>query len=387
MDCAHYDAHRCRSCSWLEVARPDQLAAKQAEVRALLEPLGDPEWLPPVAGPEAGFRNKAKMVVAGTVDSPTLGILDERRAGVDLRDCPLHTDGLRATLPVLADFVTTAALTPYDVTSRRGELKHLLVTESPDGELMVRFVLRSYEPVPRIRKHLPTLLALLPGVRVVSVNLQPEHKAVLEGEQEQVLHGETLPMRVNGLTLHLRPQSFFQTNTEVAAALYRQAAAWVDEVLPGPGRVWDLYCGVGGFALHLARPGREVSGLEVSAEAVASARTSAEEAGLADVSFEAGDATAYVLGALDGPDSRSAPDLVVVNPPRRGIGPELASRLEASGVEHVVYSSCSPASLARDLAAMPSLRPVRARLLDMFPHTAHAEVLVLLSRDPAAAPD
>lgn len=377
MDCAHYDAHRCRSCSWLDVARPDQLEAKSRHVRELLDPFAPPggtRWFPPVAGPDSGFRNKAKMVVAGSAAAPTLGILDRRLAGIDLRDCPLHSPGLQAALPVLADFVTRAAISPYDVAQRRGELKHLLVTESPDGELMVRFVLRSQEPLTRIRKHLPTLLGTLPGIRVASVNLQPDHKAVLEGEQEIVLLGETLGMRVNGLTLHLRPQSFFQTNTEVAAALYRRAAEWVDELDPGPEEIWDLYCGVGGFALHLARPGRRVLGIEVSAEAVASARSTCGDAGLTGVAFEAGDATARVLA------SDHAPDLVVVNPPRRGIGPELAGWLESSSVPHVVYSSCRAETLARDLAGMPSLRPVRAQLLDMFPHTSHYEALVLLER-------
>ncbi|WP_114422833.1 23S rRNA (uracil(747)-C(5))-methyltransferase RlmC [Nocardioides houyundeii] len=376
MDCAHYDAHRCRSCTLLEVPRADQLAAKTRQVQALL-PDPDLEWQPPVVGPGERFRNKAKMVVGGTADAPTLGILDAAGSGIDLRDCPLHSAGLQAALPLLAAFISTAAIAPYDVTARRGELKHLLVTESEAGELMVRFVLRSQEPVTRIGKHLPGLLAALPRLRVVSVNLQPEHKAVLEGEREIVLHGSTLAMRVNDLTLHLRPQSFFQTNTEVAASLYRQAAAWVAELLPvgetAPAQVWDLYCGVGGFALHLARPGLAVTGVEVSAEAVASARTSARELG-APAEFVAADATAWALA-----QDRS-PDLVVVNPPRRGIGPVLAGWLEDSGVRHVLYSSCNAESLARDLAAMPSLRPRRAVLLDMFPQTRHYEVLVLAER-------
>lgn len=370
MDCAHFDAGRCRSCFLLDVTRPAQLARKEAHCRSLLP--ADVEWRPSVVGPESGFRNKAKMVVGGSLDAPTLGILSPDGLGVDLRDCALHTDGIQAALPVLADFVRTAGLTPYDVNSRRGELKHVLVTESPDGELMVRFVLRTTEAVPRIRKHLPALLQALPSARVVSVNLQPEHKAVLEGPTELHLTAQrSLPMRVNGLTLHLRPQGFFQTNTGIAAALYRQAAAWADEV--GPSSVVDLYCGVGGFALHLARPGRSVVGVEVSEEAVRSARAAAEEAG-SDARFEVGDASGWS-------SAPGTPDLVVVNPPRRGLGPELSQELERSGVGHVLYSSCRAETLARDLAAMPSLRPRRAVLLDMFPHTDHYEVLALLARD------
>ncbi len=381
MDCHHFRIGECRSCVWLDRPYADQLAAKQQRVAELLGDLV-PRWLPPVASAEEGFRNKAKLVVAGTASAPTLGILDPRGLGVDLRDCGLHQPGLAAVLPVLAEFVGRAAVTPYSVAERHGELKHLLVTESPDGELMVRFVLRSAESVDRIRKHLPWLREAAPRVAVVSVNLQPEHKAVLEGPEERVLTGSgTLRMRVNDVALHLRPQSFFQTNTEVAAALYRHARELVAEA--DPASVWDLYSGVGGFALHVATgPGgssRDVVGVETSAEAVAAASATAAELGLDGVRFVAGDATAYAVGA----ESAAAPELVVVNPPRRGIGPELAGWLERSSVRHVLYSSCNATTLARDLAAMPSLRVRSARLLDMFPHTDHHEVLVLATRTRA----
>jgi len=375
MQCSYFDAARCLSCTHMGKPYDEQLAGKQLHCQTLLSDHMSLEWLPPVASRESGFRNKAKMVVTGNFDLPTLGILRPDGRGVDLRDCPLHTPGIQQALPVLADFVGRARLEPYDLSTRRGELKHLLVTESPAGELLVRFVLRSTESLARIRKHLPALHEALPGLAVASVNLQPEHKAVLEGEREVLLTEQsTLPMRVNDVTLHLRPQSFFQTNTEVAASLYRIGRDWVAQA--DPASVWDLYCGVGGFALHVADPAgrRRVTGIEVSAEAVASAGQSRDEAGLADVRFEAGDATAYALAA------GAPPDLVVVNPPRRGIGAELAGWQERSGVRHVLYSSCNAQTLAKDLDAMPSLRPVRGQLLDMFPNTAHYEVLTLLER-------
>ena len=373
MHCSYFDAGACRSCTLMGVPHAEQLAGKDRSCRELLAGHTDLRWLPPVAGPEAGYRNKAKMVVGGTVGAPTLGILDADGHGVDLRACGICSPGLRSALPALAAFVTRASLTPYDVPSRTGELKHVLVTESPDGALMVRLVLRSREPLARVRKHLPALLASLPQVHVVTVNLQPAHAAVLEGEEEIVLtEASTLRMRLPGADLHLPPQSFFQTSSTIAAALYREAAQWVAGLAPTS--VWDLYCGVGGFALHLAAPGRSVTGIETSAEAVSGARTSAREAGRGEVRFEVADATSFALAAA-GP-----PDLVVVNPPRRGTGPELAGWLETSGVRHVLYSSCNAVSLARDLAAMPSLRPRLGRVLDMFPQTSHYEVLVLLER-------
>lgn len=372
MHCPYFDAARCLSCTLLGQPYADQLAGKQRHCEEMLAEHTGLRWLAPVRSVDAGFRNKAKMVVSGTVEQPSLGILDAAGFGVDLSDCPLYPASLQAAFPALAAFITRARLEPYDLVRRAGELKYVLVTQSPDGELMVRFVLRSQEPVARIRKHLPALQESLPQLRVVSVNLLPEHKAVVEGEREILLtEQETLRMEVNGIDLHLRPQSFFQTNTAVAAALYRQARTWVDE--REPTSVWDLYCGVGGFALHVARPGRVVTGVETSPEAVVSAQTSARQTGLRDVHFHAGDATAFALEA-------TPPDLVIVNPPRRGIGPVLAGRLEESTVRHVVYSSCNAESLARDLRAMPSLRPRQAQVLDMFPNTTHYEVLVLLER-------
>ncbi|UUZ60061.1 hypothetical protein [Nocardioides sp. B-3] len=165
------------------------------------------------------------MAVGGTASAPTLGILDREHHGVDLRDCGLHSPGLSSALSVVADFITKADLAPYDVKTRSGELKHVLLTESPDGELMLRLVVRSTADEARVRKHLPWLLSSLPALRVVSLNIQPSHAAVLEGVREIVLTPDTaLPMRLEGLELALRPQGFFQTNTFVAAALYARPA-------------------------------------------------------------------------------------------------------------------------------------------------------------------
>lgn len=377
--CAYFDSGVCRSCTLLDVPYTAQLSGKQARARELIDGFGPVEWHEPVASDAAGFRTKAKLVVGGTSDAPTLGILDAELHGVDLRGCPIVAPAISAVLPALAAFITTARLIPYDVPNRRGELKYLIITANARGELMLRFVLRSTESVLRIRKHLPALRAELAQLRVATVNLLPEHKAVLEGDDELALTDETaleLPFD-DGPTLRLLPRSFVQTNEGVAAQLYRAGSAWASELEPSS--VWDLYCGVGGFALHLAAPGRAVTGVELSPDAVASATMAAESAGL-DADFFATDATAWAR------QQASAPDLVVVNPPRRGIGPELASWLESSGVTDVLYSSCNAESLARDLALMPSLKPNRAQLFDMFPHTTHYETLVLLRRNDEAAP-
>ncbi|GED00009.1 23S rRNA (uracil(747)-C(5))-methyltransferase RlmC [Kocuria varians] len=377
VECGYYERDLCHSCTVIEVPYDQQLARKQQLVRDLVDPLGAPRWLTPVASAESGFRNKAKMVVAGTVGAPTLGILD-RGAGVDLRDCPLYPEPVTLAIHGLAEFVTRVRLLPYDVAKRRGELKHVIVTGDPRGRLMVRFVLRSERQLPKIRENTDLLRELVPAADVVSVNLQPEHKAVLEGPREILLtEQEELVVEVNGIGLRVRPRSFFQTNTAVTERLYAQVRDWVDAA--DPATVWDLYCGVGGFALHAAGPTRTVVGTEISPEAVASAQDTARAMGLPErgpgsVRFVADDAAA-VPAELSG-----TPDLVVVNPPRRGLDAPLCAWLEESSVRHVVYSSCNAKTLARDLALMPSLAPVEARLFDMFPHTGHYEAAVLLRR-------
>ncbi|WP_084039340.1 23S rRNA (uracil(747)-C(5))-methyltransferase RlmC [Demequina sp. NBRC 110053] len=378
--CEYHAAGLCFSCTLIDEPYSRQVADKQRAIAALIDPLAPGlRWLEPRLSEQLGFRTKAKMVVAGTVDEPTIGILAADGSGQDLRDCPLYPPALSSAFAPLAAFVTRARLEPYSVPLRTGELKHVLVTVAPDGDLMVRWVLRSTEALARVRKHLPWLLEQLPRLAVASVNVLPEHKAVVEGEREIVLtERETLAMTVNGIDLHLRPQSFFQTNTEVAAALYRQAGAWLEAV--SPDSLWDLYCGVGGFALHCAAAGREVVGVEVSEQAVASAqrsrdeRLAADDATMESVTFVADDAVGWASR------QRGAPAAIVVNPPRRGLGEELSRRLEESGAEAIVYSSCNATTLARDLAWMPSYAAREARLFDMFPHTAHGEVAVLLER-------
>ena len=429
LPCAHFDAGRCRSCTLLRVRTQTRLTRLQEELAQLLDPFAEAAspWRSPVRSPEAGFRNRAKMVAGGTAQDPTFGLLDDEGHGVDLSDCPLYPPAIHAVLAALPPLIRRAQVSPYDVNRRRGELKHVLVTAAPSGEVMVRFVLRTHKPVPRLAEHVGLLTKSVAAagfeVRVVTANLQPEHAAVLEGPTEVPIAGDDALTVVQGrIPLRVLPQSFLQTNTSVASQLYLQVAQWVDDAeaaSPRPAEdpfvVWDLFCGVGGFALHCARPAgdtsRRVIGVETSAQAVASATRTAGELGLA-AEFTTADATLFattavaaadpsasdsdsatvdttsadsVPGTTDAPTTLPAPHLLIVNPPRRGLGRQLTDWIESSGISDVVYSSCNPQTLARDLAAMGSYRIVEARLLDMFPHTAHAEVVVRLVRSDADA--
>ncbi|ELY4374404.1 23S rRNA (uracil(747)-C(5))-methyltransferase RlmC [Cronobacter sakazakii] len=375
MHCALYDAGRCRSCQWIEQPLDTQLAAKMTDLQTLLAGLPVGEWGAPVSGPEQAFRNKAKMVVSGSVEKPLLGMLHRDGTPVDLTECPLYPASFYAVFAALKPFIARAGLTPYNVARKRGELKYLLLTQSTlDGGLMLRFVLRSKEKLEQLRAALPGLLAELPQLKVVTANIQPVHMAIMEGDEEIWLtQQQALAESFNGVPLWIRPQSFFQTNPTVASALYATARDWV-RALP-VNHMWDLFCGVGGFGLHCATPEMTLTGIEIAPEAIASARASAQALGLRNVHFQALDSTDFATG------QQAVPDLVLVNPPRRGIGKALCEYLSHMAPRYIIYSSCNAQTMAKDIRELPGYRIARVQLFDMFPHTAHYEVLTLLVRE------
>jgi len=368
MYCPSFVSGQCNSCSLINIPYQQQLAAKQQQLSLMLPPLN---WLAPQASETAGFRNKAKMVVSGSADAPVLGIMQQDQ-GVDLTDCLLYPAPFQEAFAHIHAFIVLARLQPYDILQRRGELKYVLLSHSETGGWMLRFIMRSQHHLAAIRKHLPGLLASWPALSVVTVNIQPVHQAVLEGEQEFVLtEHQMLRQQLNNVALYLQPQSFFQTNSQVAAALYQAARDWVAPL--DVKRVWDLFCGVGGFALHLADGERQVTGIEISAPAIACASRSAAELGV-NIDFRALDASAFAQAAVQ------TPELLVVNPPRRGLGAALCARISQLMPAWLLYSSCNPKTLAQDLAQLSMYQPLQGQLFDMFPHTEHAEVLVLLRR-------
>ena len=374
MHCALYDAGRCRSCQCLELPLTQQLADKMANLRELLAGHPAARWLTPVSGPETAFRNKAKMVVSGSVERPLLGMLHRDGTPEDLTDCPLYPPSFEPVFAALKPFIARAGLTPYNVARKRGELKYLLLTESQQGGMMLRFVLRSAAKLAQLRAALPWLQQQLPQLKVITANIQPVHMAIMEGEQEIFLSDQqALAENFNGVPLWIRPQSFFQTNPTVASQLYATARDWV-RALP-VNHMWDLFCGVGGFGLHCATPQMRLTGIEIAPEAIACAKQSAAQLGLTNLHFQALDSTQFATHEDD------IPQLVLVNPPRRGIGAELCDYLSRMAPPYIIYSSCNARTMAADIDRLQGYRVERVQLFDIFPHTAHYEVLTLLVRE------
>lgn len=378
LNCDYYEQGICRSCTQITLDYAEQCKQKQQLVESSLSSNESICWLPIVTSRIQGFRNKAKMVVSGHLQSPILGIMDRQYQAYDLVNCQLYPNELKATFEPIRHWIQQTKLMPYDVVKRQGELKYVIVSiDEHTKALMCRLVLRSTQQLANIRVALPSLMQAIPTLAVVSVNIQPLAAAIVEGEQEILLSEQAvLTHWVNGLPLHCHPRSFFQTNTQVAAALYRQAQSWIADIQPK--QLWDLFCGVGGFALHAAQVIQgKVTGIEINADAIHSAQSSANALGLAErLSFRALSATDFAHKA-----STTSPDCIIVNPPRRGIGTELCRWISNSTATHLIYSSCNAQSLSKDIQLLTAFKAVKAQVFDMFPHTHHAEVLVLLVRN------
>lgn len=386
MQCAHFDAGRCRSCQWLALPYAEQLAQKQHALQQLLVQQPEFTLLPAYASAEAEFRYKAKMVVLGSAKSPELGIVNEQGQEVDLTDCPLYPAAFLSVFADIKRFIQLVDLTPYQVAERRGELKFILLSQSlHSGHFMLRFVLRSKNHLARIQKYLPQLLQWQPTLSVVSVNLQPAPAALLEGAEEIMLStSHLLREQLNEVPLYLTPQSFFQTNPELAARLYQTAANWAWQLVQqgeSITRIWDLFCGVGGFGLHLGSMLRhkaffepELVGIEIAQAAITSAQAAAKELGLKHVTFQALDSAAFAQAA------ELAPDLLVVNPPRRGLGQPLCQDITRLAPRWIIYSSCNAKTQAADLQYLSGYRVVQVQLFDFFAHSNHSEVLMLLQK-------
>ncbi len=375
MQCDYYQQKKCSSCHWIEIPYPVQLEKKQNQLVKKLAAFNPLETYPAFASKDTAFRNKAKMAVIGTVEKPVLGMLHNHVA-VDLCDCPLYSSDMQNVLKLVRTYIRKQALVPYNINKKTGELKFVIVTQS-DAGFMLRFVLRSHKFVEKIRASLDQLYQKIHNLLVVSVNIQPQHAAILEGEEEVVLsENDAMPIHLNDVPLFIKPKSFFQTNTDIAKNLYQTASDWVAEL--NSNSIWDLFCGVGGFGLHCVKSQNAntmaLTGIEINQDAIACATKSANLMGFEHLAFESFDATNYALA------QNEVPDLVLLNPPRRGAGADLMTYLNQIEPNYLLYSSCNLTSLADDLQMLSKYTVTKMQLFDMFPHTAHMEVLVLLSK-------
>ncbi len=368
--CGYYNESQCKSCDLIEHTYPEQITLKQKKLLDSLQGLNVPEPLRPVTSKQTHFRNKAKLVVSGTVDNPIIGIL-----GSELLDCPLHLEKINDLLPALNNFITAANLLPYDISQRTGELKGLILFHGEaTNETYLRFILRSKEALDRIKKHQSSLLSAFPHLKCISINIQPIPHAILEGEEEiftteknSILH------RLGEITLRLGPRAFVQTNQAVASSLYETAAQWIKESKLK--KFVELYCGQGAFSFFAAPYLEAGLGIEINPDAVKVANETAKEFKLKQLNFKSSDASS--VGEIV---NEFSPEVILVNPPRRGLDKAVKVLLEARP-QMIIYSSCNYETLAHDLKLLKDDYHIsKIQIFDMFPNSSHFETLVELKR-------
>jgi 23S rRNA (uracil1939-C5)-methyltransferase len=393
---------RCGGCRLQHLRYEAQLALKTKQVTDCLQRLGGIgafEMRPILPAPEIyGYRNKMEFTVARADagervvpkgrrldpgaggEGPVVGLHEADRydAVLDIERCLLQSDRMNALLDEARRFIADRRLTVYDQESGEGLLRFLMLREGRGtGEAMVNMV-TSAPSVSELEPLVGRAQARVPETSSVVLNVNPKKASIAVGVEEHLLGGrDHIRESLGGLTFQVSAGSFFQTNTAQAERLFGlvlDAAA-----LTGEETVLDLYAGTGAISLLLARRCRRVFGIEVAPAAVADAVRNAEINGITNCTFLAGE----VRFALPELISRGvAADVAVCDPPRAGFHPKALAALATLAPARVVYVSCHPATLARDVGelARSGYRVEWVQPVDMFPHTPHIEVVAHLTR-------
>ena len=376
--CTHFGT--CGGCRWQDIGYENQLRLKSEMIQTALADIEIADVRTIIGSPEIFFyRNKMEFSFGLGPDGDLhIGLHHRGRFNriFDLEACYLQSEASNRVVHVIRQYAVEAGLPPYDLKSHEGLLRFLVIREGKEtGEMMVNLVVSQYHdtPVPDLAAR---TIEALPEITTFIVTVDTGKAQVASGEEEVVLKGKgCIAERCGALIFDISPQSFFQTNTCQAAVLYRIVSGLVD--YNDTTRALDLYCGTGGFSLHLGASVGSLVGIEQSEEAVADARLNASRNGLTNCTFFAGN-TEDVLAELaaEGKDF----DVAIVDPPRAGMHARAIEALLDLKPRMIVYVSCNPQTLAADAAQLVSGGYAATLLLpiDLFPHTPHCEVVMLL---------
>jgi 23S rRNA (uracil1939-C5)-methyltransferase len=372
----------CGGCRLQHLAYPAQLAFKARQVHECLTRLGGLppfELRPIVAAPEPyGYRNKMEFTIAEP--GPVLGLHAAERYDVvlDIERCLLQSDTMNALLDEFRREVRSRGLSVWDPKSERGLLRFLTVREGRGtGQAMVNIV-ASAPDIEALAPVAERLRARVPATIGVLLNVNDRKASVAVGSEEHLLLGrDHLTELLDGVAFQVSANSFFQTNTVQAERLFAIVAEAC--ALDGRDTVLDLYSGTGAISLLLARRAARVYGIEVSAAAVGDAIRNARANGIDNCTFMTGEVR-HVLPGLTSEGVRAS--VVVADPPRAGFHPKALAALGTLAPARIVYVSCNPATLARDVGdlARRGYHLEWVQPVDMFPQTPHIEAVARLSR-------
>lgn len=396
--CRHFEV--CGGCTWQNLSYPDQLKFKHQQVEETLQHLGGfslrPGVMQPILGCAEpwGYRNKMEFSFGaegelGDDGDLMLGLhLPGRRYDVfNIEECFLPSEKFAEVVREVREWAQKEGLKVFRSKTNEGFLRNLIIREGQNtGELMVNLVTSDEEfPAGVKERFIERLMSDSDSTRPITSLLWTRVKQgkgrtttreVSVLAKSSILHEE---LRLPGgqiLRFDIASEAFFQTNTFQAEKLYAEAVQAAG--LTGEEVVYDLYCGTGTIGLFCTPMAKQVYGVELNGEAVKNGRKNAEHNGISNIMFVENDVGKFVKA----PPKIPPPDVVIVDPPRSGLAGDAPHHVAALKAPRLVYISCNPATLARDLRTLvdAGYELVRVQPVDMFPHTTHIETVVLLNR-------
>lgn len=378
--CPSFQQQICTACPGLSYELSVYQTQKFAQAMALL-PYPAETYTPSSA---EVFSSRTRVKYAINEDSVTgkarLAIPQGRLNYASISDCPLNHRQLVSIAQFIEIHIGDIALTPYNLQTRRGEWKYLHLTIAPNGEVMIKFVLRSREARERLIKWIhQSLLVQSPMIKVVAINYLPEHQARIEGEEEEMVGpNQFLTFVMDERYFLAGPKSFVQSSFPLARELYTTSKLWLAQL--SCDTLFDWFCGPGSFSLLSAPESMKVFGVEISKQAVELANQAAINQGKkALCQYLCADA--YSALTYQSLEFNWATSCFLANPPRRGLGEQAIAFLLKHRPQYILYSSCLPESMGHDLESLKSCYQInKLKLFDLFPYSPHLEALMLLEK-------
>ncbi len=386
------NARRCGGCRLQEMNYEAQLRFKTEQVRDVLVRIGgfseEELCMKPIIGMDDPFRyrNKAQYPIGRVKDHLAAGFYAGRTHSIiELDDCLLTKEVNAGILTCFMDHMKRYGISAYNEETGKGLVRHLLIREGfTSGEILVCPVINGRE-LPHASE-LVSELRKIDGIRSICLNVNTKKGNKILGNEVISLYGDPwITDTLGGLTFRISPLSFYQVNPVQCEKLYTEALEGAG--LTGNEIVYDLYCGIGTISLFLAKKAKEVYGVEIVPAAIEDAKRNAAENGITNAHFYVGAAEDLVVsGKFDDNTPCPKADVVCVDPPRKGCAPELIDAVLTMAPKRIVYVSCDPATLARDLKLLTrgnadsAYRLESVRPVDMFPQTNHCENVCVLSR-------
>lgn len=373
---------KCGGCVFSHMTYEAESKIKAEHVAECFKRIGGimPEFEPIIAAEsDKRYRNKAQYPVAIENGEIKTGFYSPHsHRVVHCPDCLLQPEEFEGILEVFSDYIKKYNISVYDETSHRGLLRHIYIRKgSASGEIMVCSVING-KKLPAEDKLVEALLKKEKSIKSIVVNYNTKDTNVILGSECRTLWGEdSITDILCGLKFRISPLSFYQVNRNQAEKLYNKAAEYAQ--LTGGETVLDLYCGAGTIGLSMAKNAKEIIGVEIVPEAIEDAKINAELNGIKNARFICGDA-AQAAETLKNEGIK--PDVIILDPPRKGCSPEMINTAAEMKPERIVYVSCDPATLARDCGIFVELgyTAEKATPVDMFPRTGHVETVVQLSQ-------